>query len=48
MGHLPTGDGHPPVIELTNADLVCLGKKVERWQTVWILTREIADIKSSG
>lgn len=44
-GHLLTGDAHEPVIEFTNAGIVCLEKKVERWQTVWILTPEIAEIK---
>lgn len=44
-GHLLTGDAHQPVIDFTNAGIVCLERKVERWQTMWIVTPEIADIK---
>ncbi len=45
-GYLLTGDARTPVIEFTNAGIVCLEKKVERWQVVWILTPDIAEIKS--
>lgn len=54
VGHLPfmerlagkllTGDSHLPVVDFTNAGIVCLGRRAERWQCVWIITPEIAEI----
>jgi len=56
VGHLPfmerlagqmlVGDAHQPVIDFTNAGLVCLEKKDSRWQAVWILTPDMAELKS--
>ena len=45
-GYLLTGDAGRPVIDFTNAGIVCLEKKEARWQAVWILTPEIAGIRS--
>jgi phosphohistidine phosphatase len=56
VGHLPfmerlagyvlTGDAREPVIDFTNAGIVCLEKKDGRWQATWILTPRIAEIGS--
>jgi len=45
-GYLLTGDAQEPVIDFTNAGIVCLEQHEERWQALWILTPEIAGIKS--
>ncbi len=44
-GYLLTGDADQDVIDFTNAGIVCLEKVGQRWQTVWIITPEIADAK---
>jgi phosphohistidine phosphatase len=45
-GQMTVGDAHKPVIDFTNAGIVCLEKRDSHWQAVWILTPEIAQIKS--
>jgi phosphohistidine phosphatase len=45
-GYLLTGDAHQPVIDFTNAGIVCLEKMEERWQAAWILTPQIAEIET--
>mgnify|MGYP006308222385 CR=1 FL=1 len=55
VGHLPfmeriagyflTGDADQPVIDFTNAGIVCLAKGEDRWQVTWIFTPEIAGVK---
>ena len=45
-GYMLTGDAREPVIDFTNAGIVCLVKKDSRWQATWILTPEIAEIGS--
>ena len=45
-GYMVTGDAHQPVIDFTNAGIVCLEKQDSRWQATWILTPDIAEIKS--
>jgi phosphohistidine phosphatase len=42
-GQLLTGDAEQPVIDFTNAGIVCLEKQDERWQAIWILTPDIAE-----
>jgi len=44
-GQLLTLDPDDPVIDFTNAAIVCLVKEEDRWQAAWILTPEIAGIK---
>jgi len=44
-GQMTAGDAHKPVIDFTNAGIVCLEKGDGRWQAVWILTPEIAGLK---
>lgn len=46
-GRLLTGQADQPVIAFNNAGIVCLEKKNERWQGVWIITPEIAQVQSS-
>lgn len=41
-GYLLTGDAEQPVIDFTNAGIVCLAKQDDRWQATWIVTPEIA------
>lgn len=43
-GRLLTGDARQPVIDFTNAGIVCLEKKVERWQATWIVTPQMAEM----
>ncbi len=45
-GYMLTGDAREPVIDFINAGIVCLEKKDSRWQVIWILTPEMAEIKS--
>jgi phosphohistidine phosphatase len=45
-GYLLTGDADQPVIDFTNAAIVCLAYQENRWQVAWILTPEIAGVKS--
>jgi phosphohistidine phosphatase len=47
-GYLLTGDAEQPVIDFTNAGIVCLERHEERWQALWILTPEMAGIKSQA
>ena len=44
-GYLLTGDADQDVIDFTNAGIVCLERVDQRWQTVWIITPEIAEAK---
>lgn len=56
VGHLPfmerlagwvlSGDARQPVIDFTNAGIVCLEKGDNRWQATWIITPDVAEIKS--
>ena len=41
-GYLLTGDADEPVIDFTNAGIVCLAKKDDRWQATWIVVPEVA------
>lgn len=41
-GQLLTGDARQPVIDFTNAGIVCIERKAERWQVTWIITPEMA------
>lgn len=41
-GYLLTGDADEPVIDFTNAGIVCLAKEDDRWQVTWIVTPETA------
>lgn len=43
-GYMLAGDAREPVIDFTNAGIVCLEKKDSRWQATWILTPAIAEI----
>jgi phosphohistidine phosphatase len=45
-GRLLTGDAGQPVIDFVNAGIVCLGRQDGRWQAMWIITPEIAEIRS--
>jgi len=45
-GYLLTGDAHRPVIDFTNAGIVCLVKQDDRWQASWIITPDIAEVQS--
>jgi phosphohistidine phosphatase len=45
-GYLLTGDAHRPVIDFTNAGIVCLEKQDDHWQAPWIITPEVAEIAS--
>lgn len=45
-GQLLTGDAQQPVIDFTNAGIVCLERQDARWQAIWIITPEIAEITS--
>ncbi len=45
-GRLLTGDAREPVIDFTNAGIVCLERTVDRWQASWIITPRIAEVKS--
>jgi phosphohistidine phosphatase len=45
-GYLLTGDADQPVIDFTNAAIVCLAYQENRWQVAWILTPEIAGVKN--
>lgn len=45
-GRLLTGDAHQPVIDFNNAGIVCLKKEDKRWQATWIVTPQIAEIRS--
>lgn len=45
-GQLLTGDSRQPVIDFTNAGIVCLERKDGRWQAAWIITPQIADLAS--
>ncbi len=45
-GQLLTGDDRQPVIEFTNAGIVCLEKTDGRWQATWIITPQIAEMPS--
>lgn len=44
-GYLLTGDAEQPVIDFTNAGIVCLAKQEGRWQAMWIVTPEVTGIK---
>jgi phosphohistidine phosphatase len=44
-GYLLTGDAEQPVIDFTNAAIVCLAKQKGRWQATWIVTPEVTGIK---
>jgi len=46
-GHMLAGDADRAVVDFTNAGIVCLAKEDERWQVVWILTPEIAEVASA-
>jgi hypothetical protein len=46
-GLLLAGGARQPVIGFGPARLVSLEKTVERWQAIWIITPQIARIKSS-
>jgi len=46
VGYLLTGDAHQPVIDFTNAGIVCLEEQDDHWQASWIITPEIAEIAS--
>ncbi len=45
-GRLLTGDADQLVIDFRNAGIVCLDKKDKRWQASWIITPEMAELKS--
>jgi phosphohistidine phosphatase len=45
-GYLLTGDDQQPVIDFTNAGIVCLEKQDDHWQASWIITPEIAELES--
>jgi len=55
VGHLPfmerlagqmlAGDAHQPVIDFTNAGIVCLEKQDGPWRATWIITPEVAAVK---
>jgi len=45
-GYMLASDAREPVIDFTNAGIVCLEKKDSRWQATWILTPQIAEIGS--
>jgi phosphohistidine phosphatase len=45
-GYLLTGDDQQPVIDFTNAGIVCLEKQDDHWQVSWIITPEIAELES--
>ena len=45
-GHLVTGGDAHPVVDFQNAGIVCLEKSDKRWQIVWIVTPEIAEVLS--
>lgn len=46
-GQLLAGDAHRPVIGFTNAGIVCLERQDDGgWQAIWILTPEIAEVRS--
>ena len=46
-GRLLTGNAGQIVVDFANSGIVCLERKVERWQVVWIITPEIAELKSA-
>lgn len=46
--HMLIGDASQAVIGFTNAGIVCLARADARWQAIWILTPEMARIKSQA
>lgn len=47
-GYLLTGDAEQPVIDFTNAGIVCLAKEEGRWQATWIVTPEVTGVKGGS
>ena len=45
-GYMLTGDAEQTVVDFNNAGIVCLKQEDGRWQVEWILSAEIAGIKT--